>query len=88
MMKIFGKNRETLRIKRIKACRALYMDGPGTQEIEIKFMTEDGETLVLQMHHFLAPNLIGELTDSYEAIVPPLHRRGNGQASWEGSSNF
>jgi hypothetical protein len=87
-MKLFGKNKETLRIKRVKVARALYADGPGTQEIEVRLMTEDGEILDLQFHHFLAPEFIGQMTDAYESIVPPLARRGNAQASWDGSSNF
>lgn len=79
-MKIFGKERESLRIKAARSCRALYMDGNGTEEIEIHLITDDGQRLDLQLPHRLAPALIGELTDAYEAINPPLSRRHNYQA--------
>lgn len=84
-MRIFGRKRETLRIKKAVACRALYMDGPGTQEINITLHTEDGERLDLQLPFLAAPALIGQLTDAYEAIVPPLSRRNNQAAGWDGS---
>lgn len=81
-MKIFGKERESLRIKKAAAARALYMDGNGTQEIEIRLVTEDGDRLDLQIPFLMAPALIGQLTDAYEAIVPPLSRRNNPAAQW------
>lgn len=83
-MKIFGKKRESLRIKKSRACRALYADGPGTEEIEIHLITEEGERLDLQLHHRSVPELIGQLTDAYEAINPPLSRRNNPAATWAG----
>lgn len=83
-MFIFGKKRESLRIKQSKACRALYMDGAGTEEINIMLVTEEGEKLDLQIPHRMAPDLIGQLTDAYEAINPPLSRRNNAAASWDG----
>lgn len=86
-MRIFGRNKESLRIKKVRAARCLYMDGPGTQEIEIRLMTEDGEILDLQLPFQVAPKLIGELTDAYESIVPPLSRRQNWQAGWSGADN-
>lgn len=83
-MKIFGRERDSLRIKKIKAARALFMDGNGTEELEVKFLTDDGQILTLQIPHRLAPALIGELTDAYEAINPPLSRRNNQAAHWDG----
>ncbi len=83
-MKIFGKNKESLRIKKVRACRALYADGPGTEEIEVHLITADGERLDLQLHHRSVPELIGQLTDAYEAINPPLNRRNNPAAGWSG----
>lgn len=85
MLFIFGKKRESLRIKKAKAARALYADGPGTEEIEVRLLTENGERLDLQFHHRAIPYLIGELTDAYESINPPLSRRHNYNAGWEGS---
>lgn len=82
MLKIFGKNRESLRIKMVRACRALYADGPGTEEIEIHLITEEGQRLDLQFHHRAIPELIGQLTDAYEAINPPLSRRRNWASTW------
>ena len=81
-MKIFGRNRESLRIKKAQACRALFVDGNGTQEIEIRLRTEEGDELALQIPFLMAPALIGQLTDAYEAIVPPLSRRNNPAAQW------
>ena len=84
-MKIFGRERASLSIKRSRAVRALYADGPGTEQIEVHLITEGGERLDLQFHHRDIPALIGQLTDAYEAINPPLARRSNYQASWEGA---
>lgn len=84
MINIFGKKRESLRIKKSKACRALYVDGHGTEEINILLITEEGHRLDLQIPHRMAPDLIGQLTDAYEAINPPLSRRNNQAAGWDG----
>ena len=83
-MRIFGRERQSLRIKKLRAVRALYADGPGTEEIHIELLTETGEKLALQFHHRSVPALIGELTDAYEAINPPLSRRTNMAAGWDG----
>lgn len=83
-MKIFGKERQSLRITKSRACRALYADGAGTEEIEVHLITEDGDRLDLQFHHRSIPQLIGQLTDAYEAINPPLSRRNNQAAGWDG----
>lgn len=82
-MRIFGKERQSLKIKAIRAVRAMYADGPGTQEVEIHFITEDGQRLDLQIPFQLAPDLIGDLTNAYEAISPPLSARRNRAASWD-----
>lgn len=81
-MKIFGKNRESLRIKKAQAARAIFVNGEGTQEIEIRLITEEGDRLDLQIPFLMAPSLIGQMTDAYEAIVPPLSRRNNPAAQW------
>lgn len=81
-MRIFGRERQSLRLKKVQATRALFMDGQGTQEIEIRLRTENGEELALQIPFLMAPELIGQLTDAYEAIVPPLSRRNNPSAQW------
>jgi hypothetical protein len=83
-MMIFGKKRDSLRIKRIRASRAVFVN-QDIQEVHIEFITEDGERLTLQLASRMVPGLIGDLTDSYEAINPPLSRRSNGAAGWEGS---
>lgn len=88
MMFIFGKKRESLRIKKSRACRALYVDGNGTEEIEVHLITEEGHRLDLQLPHRQVPALIGQLTDAYEAINVPLHYRRNGQAGWDGADNL
>ena len=86
-MKLFGKNKECLRIKKVRAVRCLYADGPGTEEIEIHLITEDGERLDLQLHHRLAPDLVSDLTNAYEAINPPLSWRRNRDAEFGGFDN-
>ena len=86
-MRIFGRDRQSLRIKKVRAARCKYMDGPGTEEVEVRLMTDGGEILDLQVPFQLIPKLIGELTDSYESIVPPLSRRQNWQAGWDGADN-
>lgn len=82
-MRIFGKERQSLRVKNIRAARALYMDGPGTEEIEIEFVTDTGERLTLQMRPQLAHKLNLEVGSAYEAICPPLIR-GSNYATWDG----
>lgn len=82
MMKIFGKRRESLRIKKIRASRAVFVN-QDVQEVEIQFVTEDGERLDLQMPSRLAPALIQELTIAYQAINPPL-RSGSYESTWQG----
>lgn len=82
-MKIFGKERQSLRIRRAKAARALYMDGPGTEEVEITLLTENNELLTLQLPPQAVHQLVNELTDAYEAVCPPL-TSGRGFARWEG----
>jgi hypothetical protein len=82
-MRIFGKERQSLKVKAIRAVRAMYVNGDDTQEIEIHFITEDGERLDLQIPWRLAYNLVGDLKDAYEAINPPLSSRNNRSANWD-----
>lgn len=86
-MKIFGRERDSLRVKKWKAARAMFVDGNGTEEVHITLLTDDGQKLVLQVPHREVPTLIGQLTDSYEAINVPLYRRNNHQAGWDGADN-
>lgn len=77
-MRIFGRERQSLRIKKIKGSRAVYVH-PGnaeTNEVEIRMVTEDGERLDLQVPSRLIPELLRDLRISYEAIVPPLYSGG------------
>lgn len=71
-MFIFGKKRESLRIKKVQAARAVFMDGNGTEEIEIRLRTDDGERLDLQLPYRLAPRLVQELMIAHDAISPPM----------------
>ena len=84
-MKIFGKERDSLKIKAVRAVRAKYAIEAGTEEVEVHLKTSEGHRLDLQFSIRDIPNLIGELTDAYEAINPPLSRRNNAAASWDGS---
>lgn len=83
-MKIFGRNKESLVIQRIRATRAVFVN-EDVQEVHIDFITNTGERLVLQLNPKMVPSLIGELTDSYEAINPPLSHRRNWTAGWDGA---
>jgi hypothetical protein len=84
-MRLFGKNRETLRIGKARACRAVYVrpGNPEEQEIEIQLITEDGERLDLRIKTKVAASLMLDMRDAYEAILPPM-RRGNYAAGWQG----
>lgn len=82
MMKIFGRNRESLRIKKVRASRAVFIN-QDVQEVEINLITEDGERLDLQLPSRLVPGLIQGLSIAYTAINPPL-RSGDWQSSWQG----
>lgn len=80
-MKLFRKERQSLRVKKIRAARAVFLD-QDVQEMEIEFETEEGDRLTLQFMPRLAPGLIQELTGAYEAINPPLSRQRNPAADW------
>lgn len=82
-MWIFGKERQSLRIRKACAARAKYMDGPGTEEVEVRLLTDDGHTLDLQLKPQAVHQLINDLATAYEAICPPI-TRGMGYARWEG----
>lgn len=84
-MRIFRRNTETLGIKRLRACKAIFQLEREVIEVQIDLETHDKERLQLQINPASLPDLIGELTDIYESINPPLNRRRNQNASWEGS---
>lgn len=81
-MKIFGRERESLRIKKIAAARAVYVNAD-VQEVEIKFKTEDNEILTLIVPSRLLRNLIRDLHVCHIAINPPL-MTGQYQSQWQG----
>lgn len=81
-MRIFGKERQSLRIQKVKASRAVFIN-QDVQEVEISLITEDGERLDLQLPSRLAPKLIQEMMLSYQAIHPPI-QTGGFQATWQG----
>jgi len=86
-MRIFGKERQSLRIKKAVAARAVYDNGEGLQEIELRLLTEDGERLTLQIPPSLARKLTLELSSAYEAINPPL-RSSRNAADFLGMDDF
>ena len=86
-MRIFGKERQSLRVKAIRAVRAMYVNGDDTQEIEIHFITDDGERLDLQIPWRQVYSLVGDLQSAYEAISPPLSARQNRSANWDFDMN-
>jgi hypothetical protein len=84
-MKLWGKNRETVLIKKARAVRAIYSGETGStqsQEVSIDLITEDGEKLELRVPPLVVKKLIGEMTDAYNAINPPLSYRHNYQSEW------
>lgn len=83
-MRIFGRERASLTISKSRAVRALYMDGPGTEQVEVHLLTDDGQRLDLQFRPNAIPDLISQLEGAYEAINPPLSRRRNAAAQWDG----
>lgn len=83
-MKLFGKNKETLRIKKVAATRAIYQGPDTTQtEIEIKLKTEDGEKLTLLMPLEQARFFIRDVQSAYTAAAPPLFT-GTYESQWQG----
>ncbi len=85
-MKIFGKERENLRVKKIRASRAVIALHEEVVECTISMITEDDERLDLVIPDKWLPFLIQDLTMTYEAIHPPL-RSGSRQATWQGMDN-
>jgi hypothetical protein len=87
-MRIFGKERQSLRIQKVRASRAIYVrpGNPDEQEVELQLTTEDGERLDLRMRTGLVRQLILDLSDSYEAIAPALSR-GRWNAGQQGMSD-
>lgn len=84
-MWIFGKERQSLRVKKIKAGRAVFINSD-VQELEIRFITEDGDELDLQIPNRLGPELIKDLMLSFQAANPPI-RMGNYKSNWNGMDN-
>ena len=85
-MKLFGKERESLRIKEVSAARAVMVLHEEVTEVNIRVKTEEGQVLDLQFPERLLNDLLLELSDVYEAIHPPL-RRGSRVAGWMGMRN-
>lgn len=83
MLKFF-KGKESTKVKKIGASRAI-IGGitSDTEEVHVTFISEDNEKLVLELTPKQARDLILMVSDSYEAIVPPL-TRGVRASSWIG----
>lgn len=83
-MKLWGKNKERLKIKKIAAARSVYQGLDTTRTtVEVKMRTEDGEKLELEMELTTARQLIRDLTIAYTAAVEPLHT-GQYESQWQG----
>lgn len=70
-MRIFGRERETLRVEKLQASRAKYHD-TDIQRVEVKLKTEGNGLLTLDMSTDQAHALIIQMTAAYNAIRPPL----------------
>lgn len=71
--------REPIRIRRIRASRAVF-ESEEIQRIDIDIDLDlDGTTKIrLEMHPQLAHKLITQLTTAYVAINPPIRNYGGG----------
>ena len=83
---VLFKGKTHLRLKRIRAARAIFESDLGHQEIELTVLTDDGDKIVFQMPPQLAHRLVNEISNAYEAINPPL-RRGGEYAVWDGMND-
>ena len=81
----FFKGKESTRVKKIGASRAIYVN-PDLTEIHVTFLDEDNNKLILELTPRQARSLIEQMTFSYEAVNPPLHR-GSRAADWQGMEN-
>ena len=81
-MRLFGRERDSLRVKKVRASRAVYQS-EDIQNVEIRLMTEEGQILDLILSSRSAATLHTELGTALEAIYPRLSR-GSGYATWDG----
>lgn len=81
-MKLFGREREMLRVKKAKSSRAVYVD-TDIQRVEIKLLVEDGQFLTLDMDLDTVHTMVIELSNAYSACRPGLSR-GSYQSQWQG----
>lgn len=83
-MWLFGKNRETVKVRKIAAGRAIYQGVDLTHtEIEVKLRTDEGEKLTLLIPLQQANCLIRDLQISYSAAVPSS-TTGRYESQWQG----
>ena len=80
---MFFKGKTNLRIKKIRAARAIFENELGTQEIELTVLTDNNERITFQMPPQLAHKLVTEVGSAYEAIAPRLFK-GTDYATWDG----
>ena len=85
-MKLWGRNREVVKVQKAIASRVVF-HGIDHQEIELRLVTEDGEKLTLIIPPRIVHKLVGEISNAYEAVNPPL-RRGSGPADFLGMDDF
>jgi hypothetical protein len=85
-MKLWGKNKEHIRVADIQATKAVVVLHQTAVECNVRLVSEDGEVLDLTIPDHLLPEFVLDLTDVYEAIHPPL-RRGSRIATWRGMDN-
>lgn len=78
------ERRDDLRLTKVSATRAVFVDTALPPEVEMRLTLDDGlGTLTVRMTPQHARELISQLTNTYHAINPPL-TNGQGAARWQG----
>jgi hypothetical protein len=81
-LKLFGRNKETLRVEKVKITRAVF-EGPDTVRVDITLKVEGNNILQLECSPDVLRDIILQGGNAYDAIRPPL-ATGRYQATWQG----
>lgn len=85
-MRLFGRERESIRVKKIRGSRAVIALHEEQVECNLRLVTEDGEVLDIIVPDKELPVLIQDLVITYQAIHPPI-RFGNWNSQQDGMQN-
>jgi len=73
--KPFRERKDTYRVKFIWAYRVKYSTLVEREEIEMKFVSEEGDEISLLLSPNLTHLVVQQLSEAYETINPPLKRQ-------------